>query len=46
MYLPIGSSELKNFALESTSCGIVITDVNQDDNPMIYVNAGFEKVTG
>ncbi len=37
---------LKNKAIESTSCGLVISDIRQEDNPLIYVNAGFEKVTG
>lgn len=37
---------LKNKALESTSCGLVISDLSQEDNPLIYVNTGFERVTG
>ena len=37
---------LKTKAIESTSCGVVITDIKQDDNPLVYVNAGFENVTG
>ena len=40
------AEELKNFALESTSCGVVISDNTQKDNPLIYVNKGFELVTG
>ncbi|NQY79867.1 MAG: PAS domain-containing protein [Candidatus Caenarcaniphilales bacterium] len=40
------SKELKNFALESTSCGVAIADMLQEDQPLIYVNKGFEKVTG
>ena len=40
------AEELKYFALESTSCGVVISDNQQDDNPLIYVNKGFELVTG
>lgn len=37
---------LKTRAIESTSCGLVISDVKQANNPLVYVNAGFEKVTG
>lgn len=37
---------LKNKAIESTSCGVVISDVNQKGNPLIYVNTGFENITG
>lgn len=40
------AEELRSFALESTSCGVVISDCNQPDHPLIYVNQGFEKVTG
>ncbi len=40
------AGELKNFALESTSCGVVISDCSQPDHPLVYVNRGFEKVTG
>jgi PAS domain S-box-containing protein len=40
------AEELKHFALESTSCGVVISDNQQKDNPLIYVNKGFELVTG
>ncbi len=40
------ADELRNFALESTSCGVVISDCKQADQPLIYVNQGFEKVTG
>jgi PAS domain S-box-containing protein len=33
-------------AIESTNNGIVITDPSQDDNPIIYVNKSFERITG
>lgn len=33
-------------AIFSSSNGIVITDATQPDNPIIYVNPGFEKITG
>lgn len=33
-------------ALASTSEAIVITDPNQNDNPIIYCNRGFERLTG
>ena len=33
-------------ALAATSEAIVITDPNMPDNPIIYCNAGFERLTG
>jgi PAS domain S-box-containing protein len=39
-------SRLRDRALEAVSQGIVITDAGQPDNPIIYVNQGFERVTG
>ncbi|MEB3827106.1 response regulator [Phormidium sp. CCY1219] len=33
-------------AIASSSNGIVITDFQQPDNPIIYVNSGFERITG
>ena len=33
-------------AIAASSNGIVITDATQPHNPIIYVNAGFEKMTG
>jgi PAS domain S-box-containing protein len=33
-------------AVASSKTGIVIADVNQKDLPLIYVNPGFEKITG
>lgn len=33
-------------ALAATSNGIVLTDANQPNNPIIYVNQGFEAMTG
>ncbi|MBD2344151.1 EAL domain-containing protein [Anabaena subtropica] len=33
-------------ALAATSNGIVLTDANQPHNPIIYVNQGFETMTG
>ncbi len=33
-------------ALAATSEAIVITDPNIPDNPIVYCNAGFEKLTG
>jgi len=33
-------------AMESTKEGITISDPSQPDNPMIYVNKGFERMTG
>lgn len=31
---------------EQASLGMVITDPKQQDNPIIYINEGFEKITG
>lgn len=33
-------------AIESSSNGIIITDAQQSDMPIVYVNAAFEKITG
>ncbi len=37
---------LRDRALRAVSHGILITDPNQPDNPIIYANAGFEQLTG
>lgn len=37
---------LRNAAMESTSCGISISDTRQPDQPLIYVNQAFCKMTG
>jgi PAS domain S-box-containing protein len=37
---------MRERALESASQGIVITDPGQPDNPIIYANSGFERLTG
>lgn len=37
---------LRDRALQSVTNGIVITDLQQRDNPIIYVNPAFEKITG
>jgi PAS domain S-box-containing protein len=37
---------LRDRAIASTSEGICITDPHQPGNPLIYVNAGFERLTG
>lgn len=39
-------SELKERALEAASDGITISDPTLPDNPLIYVNSGFETITG
>lgn len=39
-------NDLKNKALESTSCGISIANCLHEDNPLIYVNSAFETMTG
>ncbi len=38
--------QLKEHALASINSGVVITDLNQPDNPIIYANAAFERITG
>ncbi|WP_458626108.1 PAS domain-containing sensor histidine kinase [Winogradskyella sp. PC D3.3] len=37
---------LKSSALESASNGIIITDSLREDNPIIYFNSAFQKLTG
>jgi diguanylate cyclase (GGDEF)-like protein/PAS domain S-box-containing protein len=33
-------------AVESTRSGVLITDPNQPDNPIVYANPAFERITG
>lgn len=37
--------ELKNRAMDEAPVGVVITDPEQEDNPIIYANEGFERLT-
>lgn len=37
---------LSQRALESSANGIIITDCMQPDNPVVYVNPAFERITG
>ncbi len=37
---------LERRALEETPFGITIADMQEDDEPLIYVNRGFERITG
>ncbi len=37
---------LKERAMDEANVGIQITDATQDDNPLVYVNEGFEEQTG
>jgi two-component system, cell cycle sensor histidine kinase and response regulator CckA len=37
---------IRDRALESTSSGILITDLRLPDNPIIYCNPAFERITG
>jgi len=37
---------LHDRALRAVSHGVLITDPNQPDNPILYANAGFEQLTG
>jgi len=38
--------ELRDRALSATAEGVVIADARLPDNPIIYANAGFERLTG
>jgi len=38
--------KLKSRAMDEAPVGITITDPDRDDNPMVYVNEGFESLTG
>jgi len=38
--------ELNTTAMDGAPVGISISDPDQEDNPMIYVNEGFEEITG
>jgi PAS domain S-box-containing protein len=38
--------ELRDRALATTAEGVTITDARLPDNPLIYANAGFERLTG
>ena len=37
---------MRDRALASSTNGIIITDAGQADNPIIYVNPAFERLTG
>ena len=37
---------LLNYAIDASNNCIVVSDPNQEDNPLIYVNTGFERLTG
>ena len=41
-----GTVRLKDRALESTQNGVVVTDMANPFQPIIYVNPGFERITG
>jgi|GEM_PF-1099855 len=38
--------ELRDKAISAVQSGIIITDPNQPDNPIIFCNPGFEKISG
>ncbi|MBB6646242.1 PAS domain S-box protein [Halobellus ruber] len=38
--------ELKERAMDEANVGIQITDPDREDNPLVYVNEGFERMTG
>lgn len=37
---------LRDRAIQAVSQGILITDPNQPDNPIVFASAGFERITG
>lgn len=39
-------NNLSNKALNAIANGVIITDANQEDNPIIFCNSGFEETTG
>ncbi len=39
-------AELRDRAIAATTDGIIITDATREENPIIYVNPGFKKITG
>lgn len=41
-----GQLELRDRALAATAEGVTIADARLPDNPLIYANAGFERLTG
>ncbi|CDQ21588.1 hypothetical protein BN982_03991 [Halobacillus karajensis] len=42
----IQQNEFIKAAIDHVGAGVVITDPEQDDNPLIYCNQGFEELTG
>ncbi|MGI8316415.1 PAS domain-containing protein [Halobacillus mangrovi] len=42
----IQQNEFIKVAIDRVGAGVVITDPEQEDNPMIYCNKGFEELTG
>ncbi|WP_316831678.1 ATP-binding protein [Pedobacter aquatilis] len=42
----LNDSALLGLALDASISGIIVTDNAQPDNPIIYCNAAFEKITG
>ena len=42
----IGSQSLLGRAVEASGVGVVVTDPNLPDNPIVYVNPAFERMTG
>ena len=39
-------TRLKELALDAAAEGITIADARQEDNPLVYVNEGFVRLTG
>lgn len=42
----IAELELKERAMDASPIGVTITDPHRDDNPTVYANASFERITG
>jgi PAS domain S-box-containing protein len=38
--------EIKDQAIDEAQVGVTIVDAQQPDNPLVYVNRGFERITG
>jgi PAS domain S-box-containing protein len=41
-----GELRLKDRVIQSASNGILVTDPNRPDNPLVYANPAFERITG
>ncbi len=44
--MPYNVSEIMDRAISSSSEGITLSEVSKPDQPLVYVNGGFERITG